>query len=140
MISFNLRPFSSFLMMGVFFSLFRAYLNFIHQTTCTYVRPFDCQPIFNFICFIFKLFLRRYINLIYHLFTNSFALIFTAQHYTHSVRLICCFLGNNDNKLTNIYIILVITRISCRGIYLFYLRFAPSLTIFLSAVSFDVNY
>ena len=32
MISLNLRPFSSFLMMGVFFSLFRAYLNFIHQT------------------------------------------------------------------------------------------------------------
>ena len=28
----NLRPFSSFPMMGVFFSLFRAYLNFIHQT------------------------------------------------------------------------------------------------------------
>ena len=33
MISFNLRPISSFLMMGVFFSLFRAYLNFIHQTS-----------------------------------------------------------------------------------------------------------
>ena len=29
---FNLRPFSSFQMMGVFFSLFRAFLNFIHQT------------------------------------------------------------------------------------------------------------
>ena len=32
MISFNLRPYSSFLMMGLFFFLFRAYLNFIHQT------------------------------------------------------------------------------------------------------------
>ena len=28
----RMKPFSSFLMMGVFFSLFRAYLNSIHQT------------------------------------------------------------------------------------------------------------
>ena len=37
MISFNLRPFSSFLTMGVFFSLFRAYLSFIHQTMKSHV-------------------------------------------------------------------------------------------------------
>ena len=47
--------------------------------TCTYVRPFDCQPIFNFICFFVRLFLHRYIYLIYHLISNPFALIFTAQ-------------------------------------------------------------
>ena len=39
MVSFNLRPYSSFLMMDVFFSLFRAFLNFIHQT----ILPYNIQ-------------------------------------------------------------------------------------------------
>ena len=37
MISFNLRPFSSFLMMGVIFFLFRAFLNFINQAKTTQI-------------------------------------------------------------------------------------------------------
>ena len=49
---------------------------------CMPVRPTVCLSIFNFVCFIFKLFLNRDINLIYHLNTNPFALIFTAQQYT----------------------------------------------------------
>ena len=49
---------------------------------CMPVRPTDCLSNFNFVCFIFKLFLYRDINLIYHLNTNPFALIFTAQQLT----------------------------------------------------------
>ena len=45
MISFDLRPFISFLMMGVFFSLFRVFLNFIHQTNSSKAEPArQCQP------------------------------------------------------------------------------------------------
>ena len=43
MISFNMRPFSSFLMMGVFFSFFRAFLNFIHQTISSYITDFNTR-------------------------------------------------------------------------------------------------
>ena len=47
MISFNLRPFLSFLMMGVFFSLFRVYLNFIHQTIVMKLHPINPFDISN---------------------------------------------------------------------------------------------
>ena len=50
---------------------------------CMSVRPSNCLSNFNFECFTFKLFLHRDINLIYHLNTNPFALIFTAQQYSN---------------------------------------------------------
>ena len=48
---------------------------------CMSVRPSNCLSNFNFECFTFLPFLHRYIDLIYHLITYSFALIFTAQQY-----------------------------------------------------------